>query len=219
VDAAEDGVAVADEDTWTVLRTQTGRLRRLAEDIAAVSRAEEHQLDLRPVCVAARDLVHAAVTAAQPRYTAKQVTLLARVTDANEAGAEVEADAERMGQVLGNLLDNALRHTPAGGQVVVGVGRDAAGVRFTVTDTGEGIPAEHLPHLFERFYRADPARDRGHGGSGIGLAIVRAIVAEHRGRVTATSDGPGAGATFTVTLPPAHGPRWAAGGLHRHGKW
>jgi two-component system sensor histidine kinase BaeS len=199
VDAAEDGVAVADEDTWTVLRTQTGRLRRLAEDIAAVSRAEEHQLDLHPERVAARDLVHAAVTAAQPRYTAKRVALLPRVTSAGE----VDADAERMGQVLGNLLDNALRHTPAGGQVIVGADRDAAEIRFTVADTGEGIPAEHLPHLFERFYRADPARDRGHGGSGIGLAIVRAIVAEHRGRVTASSNGPGAGATFTVTLPAA----------------
>lgn len=197
VDAAEDGVAVADEDTWTVLRTQTGRLRRLAEDVAAVSRAEEHQLDLHLRRVAAGDLVHAAVRAAQPRYTTKKVTLLSRIADV----VEIDADAERLGQVLGNLLDNALRHTPPGGRVTVGVDRDPAGVRLTVTDTGEGIAAEHLPHVFERFYRADPARDRGQGGSGIGLAIVRAIVAEHRGRVTVASDGPGAGASFTVTLP------------------
>ncbi|MGE5830086.1 MAG: sensor histidine kinase [Micromonosporaceae bacterium] len=200
VDAAEDGVSVAEEDTWAVLRTQTGRLRRLAEDIAAVSRVEEHQLDLHPQPVPAANLVGAAVAAAQPRYAAKKVTLQERI--GGDAG-EVHADAERMGQVLGNLLDNALRHTPPGGQVTVAVDRDGAGVRFTVTDTGEGIPAEHLPHVFERFYRADPARDRGHGGSGIGLAIVRAIVAEHGGRVTAASDGPGAGARFTVTLPPA----------------
>jgi signal transduction histidine kinase len=204
VDAAEDGVAVDDEDTWAVLRTQTTRLRRLAEDIAAVSRAEEHQLDLHPQPVAATDLVGAAVAAARPRYAAKGVRLHER---AGVDVGDVEADTERMGQVLGNLLDNALRHTPPGGRVTVAVDRDPSGVRLTVTDTGEGIPATHLPHVFERFYRADAARDRGHGGSGIGLAIVRAIVAEHGGRVTAASDGTGAGATFTVSLPPAGPPR------------
>jgi two-component system, OmpR family, sensor histidine kinase BaeS len=200
VDAAEDGVAVADEDTWAVLRTQTGRLRRLAEDIAAVSRAEEHQLDLHPRRVAAEDLVHAAVAAALPRCVAKQVTVTGQV--AADAG-EVDVDVERIGQVLGNLLDNALRHTPPGGRVTVAAGRDGDGVHLRVTDTGEGIAAAALPHVFERFYRADNARDRGHGGSGVGLAIVRAIVAEHGGRVTAESGGPGAGATFTVTLPSA----------------
>ena len=97
----------------------------------------------------------------------------------------------------------ALATAPIGGQVTVAADRDAAGVRITVTDTGDGIPDEHLPHVFERFYRADPARDRSHGGSGIGLAIVRAIVAEHGGRVTAASDGPRCGSSFTVTLPPA----------------
>lgn len=198
IEAAEDGVAVDDEDTWAVLRTQTGRLRRLVEDIAAVSRAEEHQLDLHPQPVAAASLASFAVAAARPGYAAKGVTLHERIDV--DAG-EVEADPERMGQVLGNLLDNALRHTPPGGHVTVAVNRNPAGVRFTVTDTGEGIPAAHLPHVFERFYRADAARDRDHGGSGIGLAIARAIVAEHGGRITAASDGPGTGATFTVTLP------------------
>ncbi|MEV0901607.1 ATP-binding protein [Actinoplanes sp. NPDC049802] len=200
VDAAEDGVLVPDEDTWTVLRAQTGRLRRLAEDIAAVSRAEEHQLDLHPRRVAVADLVGAAVSAAHPRYTDKGVTLS---TDLAADMPEVRADVERMGQVFGNLLDNALRHTPAGGSVTVTAGRDRAGVRITVTDTGEGVAAEHLPHLFERFYRVDAARDRSHGGSGIGLAIVRAIVTEHGGRVTARSDGPGEGTAFMVILPTA----------------
>jgi two-component system sensor histidine kinase BaeS len=200
VDAAEDGVLVPDEDTWTVLRAQTGRLRRLAEDIAAVSRAEEHQLDLRPRRIAVADLVGAAVAAANPRYTDKGVTLSVAVA---VNLPELDADVERMGQVLGNLLDNALRHTPAGGTVTVSADRDRSGVRITVADTGEGIAAEHLPHVFERFYRADAARDRDRGGSGIGLAIVRAIVTEHGGRVTAHSGGPGAGTAFVVTLPPA----------------
>lgn len=198
VDAAEDGVAVADEDTWAVLRTQTTRLRRLAEDIAAISRAEELDLHRRPVPVAG--LVGGAVAAARPRYAAKGVSLRERI---EVEDAWVDADPERIAQVLGNLLDNALRHTPAGGLVTVAVDQDPSGVRFTVTDTGEGIPTEHLPHVFERFYRADVARDRGRGGSGIGLAIVWAIVTQHGGRAAAESEGPGTGATFTVVLPAA----------------
>jgi len=200
VDAAEDGVTVAGEDTWTVLRTETARLRRLAEDVAAVSRAEEHQLDLHRRRMRVTDLVDAAVAAARPRYGGKGVTLDARVA---ARLPDVDADAERMGQVLGNLLDNALRHTPPGGTVTVTAGPDPAGVRISVADTGAGIRAEHLPHLFERFYRADRARDRHHGGSGIGLAIARAIVTDHGGHLTAGSDGPGAGATFAITLPVA----------------
>ncbi|GAB2921932.1 HAMP domain-containing sensor histidine kinase [Micromonospora polyrhachis] len=200
VDAAEDGVLVPDEETWAVLRAQTGRLRRLAEDLAAVSRAEEHQLDLHPRRIAVADLVGTAVAAAHPRYTDQGVTL------SEQVGAdlpEVDVDAERIGQVLGNLLDNALRHTPSGGVVTVTADRDPAGVRITVVDTGEGIAAEHLPHVFERFYRADAARYRTRHGSGIGLAIVRAIITDHGGRVTADSSGLGAGTTIVVTLPAA----------------
>ena len=198
LDAAEDGVAVEGEETWVVLRAEASRLRRLAEDIVAVSRAEEHQLDLHPRRVSVTGLVASAVAAARPRFAAKDVTLCERVA---EAAGDVDADVERMGQVMANLLDNALRHTPPGGQVTVTVDQHRAEVRLVVSDTGEGIPAGHLSHVFERFYRVDAARDRGRGGSGIGLAIVRAIVTGHGGRVTAASAGPGAGATFTVILP------------------
>lgn len=200
LDAAEDGVAVDDEDTMSVLRVQTARLRRLTDDIAAVSRAEDRHGDLHLVRTAPADLVRIAVAAARPRYTAHGVILTAEVT---ADLCDIDADPERIGQVLANLLDNALRHTPPGGRVTVSATHHANGVRITVADTGEGIAAEHLPHLFERFYRADAARDRERGGSGIGLAIVRALVHEHRGRVTAHSDGPGTGATFSVTLPAA----------------
>jgi signal transduction histidine kinase len=201
LEAAEDGVAVDDEDTLSVLRLQTARLRRLTDDIAAVSRAEA-RLGLCLVRSAPADLVHAAVAAARARYAAHGVTL----RDHYAADVpDIDADPERMGQVLGNLLDNALRHTPPGGRVSVTLDEDPAGVGVTVADNGEGIAAEHLPHVFERFYRAD-ARDRGHGGSGIGLAIVRALVREHGGRVTADSDGPGTGATFTLVLPVTDGP-------------
>ena len=217
LDAAEDGVSVADEDTLAVLRAQTGRLRRLAEDISAVSRAEE-RLDLHRTAVAPADLVRTALAAARSRYAAKSVALDERV----DAGLpHVFADPLRMAQVLGNLLDNALRHTPAGGRVVVSASaalaetapaggatgpasrRVRGWVRISVTDNGAGIAAEHLPHVFERFYRAEPARERSLGGSGIGLAIAQAIVTAHGGRVGAQSPGPGRGTTVWVTLPVA----------------
>jgi signal transduction histidine kinase len=196
LDAAADGVEVAGEDPARVLRTQTARLRRLTEDLRAVSRAEEPPTDRRPVTPAA--LVTAAVSAAQPRYAAKGVALYHQC---DAALPLVSADPDRMAQVLANLLENALRHTPPGGRVSISAyARDRA-VVLAVSDSGAGIPADQLPQLFERFYRADAARDRERGGSGIGLAIVRAVVVAHGGRVDAASPGAGGGATFTVTLP------------------
>jgi len=198
LEAAEDGVAVDDEDLQSVLRAQTDRLHRLADDIAAVSRAETHQLDLHPVRTAPGDLVRDAVAAAWPRYAGKGVTLRSDL----RPSPQVDVDPQRMGQVLGNLLDNALRHTPEGGTVTVHVIGGARSVELAVADTGPGIPAQHLPHIFERFYRVDTARDRGNGGSGIGLAIVRAVVSAHGGRVRA-ENVPGGGAMVKVVLPPA----------------
>ncbi|HEX4836146.1 MAG TPA: ATP-binding protein [bacterium] len=99
-----------------------------------------------------------------------------------------------------NLVENALRHTPRGGEVRITM-RDAGdGVRMSVADTGKGIAAEDLPHVFDHFYRADPSRARSSGGTGLGLAIVKSLVEAHRGRVTVESSV-GAGSTFTVTLP------------------
>ncbi len=200
LEAVEDGVQALDPPTIALLRSQTARLERLARDVSSVSRAEEHQVGLerRPVAVA--DLVGTAVAAAGDRFAERGVALAAAVDDGSGA---VDVDPDRLGQVLGNLLDNALRHTPAGGRVEVAARRSGADVVVEVRDDGEGIAAEHLPHVFERFYRADAARDRAHGGSGIGLAIVKALVEAHGGRVAAASDGPGRGTTVAVTLPAA----------------
>jgi signal transduction histidine kinase len=184
-----------------VLRAQTRRLERLAQDVSAVSRAEEHQLDLHPVRLPPGDLVTAAIAAAADRYAERGIALQQEMAGDLPL---VRVDPDRLGQVLGNLLDNALRHTPRGGQVRVAARLTAGSmVELQVRDTGEGIPAQHLPHLFERFYRVDGARDRASGGSGIGLAIVKALVEAHDGRVRAGSEGPGRGATFSVLLPPA----------------
>src|SRR5438034_3989525 len=106
-----------------------------------------------------------------------------------------------MRQVLGNLLVNAVKFTPAGGRVEIDAAADADGVRIIVQDTGAGIEPDLLPHVFERFRQADWRKAGTRGGLGLGLAIVREIVEMHGGAVEARSDGPGTGATFVVTLP------------------
>ncbi len=196
LEAVEDGVRDLDAPTLAVIRSSTGRLRRLAEDISAVSRAEEGKLQIHRRTVDAAAVARTALAAAQERYAAKGVTLRETLDP-----APVWADPDRIGQVLTNLLDNALRHTPAGGTVSVSCRAVDHLVEYAVADSGDGIAAEHLPHVFDRFYRADTARDRGHGGSGIGLSIARALVEAHGGRITADSAGPGRGSTFTVRLP------------------
>ncbi|MFD6859185.1 sensor histidine kinase [Rhodococcus sp. NPDC060090] len=198
LEALDDGVRTLDDDTRQVLRGATHRLGRLAQDITAVSRAEEHLTRIRPVPTTTGTLVTTAVDAVRERYESKGVELHSRLDDS----VVVIVDPDRLGQVLGNLLDNALRHTPAGGTVTVTSRRaNNDRVEITVADTGEGIAADHLDHVFDRFYRADTARDRRHGGSGIGLTITRALVEAHHGRIRADSDGPGHGARFTLDLP------------------
>jgi signal transduction histidine kinase len=201
LEAVEDGVKILDRETITMLRDQTQRLVRFSEDVAALAQAEESQASIAPTHFPPQDLIDTAVTAAADRFAAKEVTLTSHV-DADLPA--LWADQHRLGQVLANLLDNALRHTPRGGQVSIAAAADDGGLTITVTDDGEGIPAEHLPHVFERFYRADAARTREHGGAGIGLAIAKVLVEAHHGHVTAVSRGPGTGATFTIALPVRH---------------
>ena len=199
LEALEDGVRHLDSDTVTVLRSSTQRLRRLAEDIGAISHAEEGNLRLDPRPVDAATVAATAADAARDRYQSKGVRLDA---DLRPAG-QVNIDPDRIGQALGNLIDNALRHTPVGGSVTVSCRRVGQWVEYAVADTGEGIAAEHLPHLFDRFYRVDSARDRRQGGSGIGLAITKALIEAHGGGVFASSSGSGLGSTFTLRLPAA----------------
>ena len=200
LEAVEDGLQPLDAETIALLREQAARLVKLAEDLAAVTRAESGDLHLDLGVVPAQDLVSAAVGAGQERAAARGVRLLA---DADRPLPAVRVDALRMAQVLDNLVNTALRHTEAGGHVTVRAETSRERVSFSVQDTGDGIAAEHLPHLFERFYRADTARDRARGGSGIGLAIAKALTEAHGGTIVATSPGRGHGSTFTVRLPGA----------------
>lgn len=202
VEAVEDGVKVLDADTTAVLRDQTHRLVRFSEDLGALAKAEEAHASIAPCWVDPHTVIATAVAAAADRYAAKGVTLH---TDPDGALPQLWADPHRLAQVLANLLDNALRHTPAGGRVDVAAHGGPDGVTIVVSDTGDGIASAHLPHVFERFYRADAARNRDHGGAGIGLAIARALVEAHRGRITVASAGPGTGTTFTISLPAGPG--------------
>jgi signal transduction histidine kinase len=199
LEGLDDGLATWNPATSAVLHDQSHRLARLAHDIDDVSRAEERRITLDLVAVPVEDLVLAALAVARQAYGQKGVHLVG--APSAESDAQVRVDRARLGQVFTNLLDNALRHTPAGGSVTVQAAREAGRVTVRVDDTGEGIPAGQLGHVFERFYRGDTARDRNRGGSGIGLTISRAIVEAHGGTLTAQSDGPGTGATFTITLP------------------
>jgi len=200
LEGIEDDVIPANADTWRTLREQTQRLRRLADDIDSVSRAAERRLDLQPTPLYIDGVVDEAVRAAAVAFADKGVRL---VHQPGLVPVTVEADPDRLREILDNLLSNALRHTPPDGTVAVTTTGDESTVHVSVVDSGEGIAAEHLPHVFDRFYRVDPARSRSTGGSGIGLTIARALAQAHGGDLHAASDGAGSGATFTLTLPRA----------------
>jgi signal transduction histidine kinase len=199
VEGVADGVIAPSEQTWAGVKDELQRLNRLADDLQAVSRAEERQLDLHPVPVPPGELVAAAIQAAAPAFAAQGVEL---TSDAAVSVPPIAVDRDRFGEVLANLLENALRHTPPGGHVAISASAHGNGVEITIADDGEGIAAEHLPHVFERFYRADPSRRRSGAGSGIGLTIARAIVEAPGGTLRAESEGRGRGARFVVALRP-----------------
>jgi CheY-like chemotaxis protein/two-component sensor histidine kinase len=154
------------------------------------------RLDVRPVEL--QSVVAAAVDSVQQAVEARDIHLNV------ESDAEshlVSGDPDRLQQVVWNLLSNAIKFTPKGGRVGVRLARHGSDVRIKVSDTGQGIPAEFLPHVFERFRQADGSTTRAHGGLGLGLAVVRHLVEQHGGTVSAESAGAQRGATFTVNLP------------------
>lgn len=196
-----DGITDLGVDTQTVLTSQTARLTRLADDIDDVSRAEEGRLSLERASCLVGDLLLRSAEAARGRYQDKGVDLTLDLGETD--GLSVNVDPNRIGQVLGNLLANSLRHTPPGGHVTISGRPQPQGAVITVADDGDGIPADQLTHVFERFYRGDTARSRESSGSGIGLTISKAIVDAHGGTIGVVSDGSGRGAVFNIVLPRA----------------
>jgi signal transduction histidine kinase len=197
LEAARDGLLTPDPAYVDNLYEETMLLQRLVADLQDLAQAEAGQLTLARRPVALAGMVEQAVAALRPQVDAKGLALS---TDLAPDLPEVDVDPERIGQVLRNLLGNAVAHTPQGGRITVAARAAGGFVSVSVNDTGEGIPAEHLPHIFDRFYRADKSRARQTGGAGLGLAIVKQLVVAHGGTVDVASE-PGLGSTFTFTLP------------------
>ena len=188
-----DGVLPSEEETFLDIQREIARLQRLVHDLEELSRAEAGQIMLEKQHISPHKLIQDAVSRLTLQYESKRVDLSTHI----EADLPpVLVDPGRITQVLLNLLGNALQYTPGGGKVVL----DARGTDREL-DEGIGIPAEHLPHLFERFYRVDKSRSRAGGGSGIGLTISKLIVEAHGGHISASSLGHDLGSTFTFTLP------------------
>ncbi len=206
VDGIQDGVFEADSMRLGIIREQTALLTRLTSDLRDLSLAESGQLKLVLASTDLVDLVKRRTLQFQVPASNKGVRL---ELDLPHEEQRVDIDRTRVEQVLGNLLSNAIRHTPSGGSVKASLrttkAADAGGLGMpgfvvSVADTGEGIAPEHLPHVFERFYRVQTSRSRSEGGAGIGLAIVKRMVEAHGGTVWVESQ-PGSGTIFSFTIP------------------
>ncbi|MFG1907126.1 sensor histidine kinase [Kribbella sp. NPDC048928] len=194
--ASEDGVVPLDGALVTSLLEETGLLEHLVADLQDLALADAGMLRLHPAPRDLTELAQQVVLAHQPAAEAASVTL----TSTAPGPAPAVVDSARIRQALGNLVSNAIRYTPSGGRVIVGVRAVDNGYNLTVTDNGTGIADEHLPHLFDRFYRADVSRARTTGGSGLGLAITKHLTEAHHGHIKVTSQLR-AGSTFTIWLP------------------
>lgn len=205
VEGLEDGVEQPTPEVFRSLREEVNLLERLINDLRLLSLADAGQLSLMRELIDPQGVVERVATGACQR--ARQQGIDLRV-ETDRPLPLLYADQQRLAQVLGNLLENALRYTPPGGRVTLrAFGQERSnGARlsptcvFEVSDTGPGIAPEHLPCIFERFFRADRARTRETGGSGLGLAIVHRLVDAHDGQVEVNST-PGQGTTFRVILP------------------
>jgi two-component system sensor histidine kinase BaeS len=197
LEGLEDGVIEPTDETWRLLRSETGRLTRLVNDLADLWRAEARQLTLEAASVdlsaVAGDVVERFAPVAGQRGVRLEV----------EGAALARADRDRVTQILANYLSNAIRHAPADSVVGVHCSETDGHARLAVTDAGPGLGPDELTAVFQRFYRVDAARSRIEGGSGIGLAIVSALAGAMGGRAWAESRGQGRGSTFIVELPAA----------------
>jgi signal transduction histidine kinase len=199
LEALKDGVIDPTGEMIASLYEESLLLSRLVVDLQELSLAEAGQLHLVRRPLALEEVIVKAVSSLQLQATNKQLALRVEMSPCLP---RVEADAERVGQVLRNLVSNAITHTPPGGEITIRARAINGEVLVSVDDTGEGIDEQHLPYIFERFYRTDASRSRATGGTGLGLAIVKQVVEAHGGQVEAES-APGRGSSFTFSLPVA----------------
>lgn len=192
-----DGVEPADPATLEAMLAQSERLGRLVDQLLDLARLESGTAEFRSEPVVVGALVERVRSEISVAGRARDVSVIA---DVSADLPELRADPERLHQVLFNLLDNAVRHTPAGGRVMVRAQAQERSMLLSVEDTGPGIPEDQRARVFERFYRVDASRSRDGGGTGIGLAIARSIVEGHAGRIW-VDEAPGGGSRFNVELP------------------
>lgn len=195
-----DGVIPASPETYQFIHAEADRLQRLVNDLQEISRVEAGAFQLQVHPVSPAELIDTVTGHLNPQFEEKKILLDKEVLPGLP---NISADKDRIIQVLTNLLGNALQYTPSGGRVVVGAVRSNNEVLFSITDTGIGISPDHLPYIFNRFYRTDKSRARASGGSGVGLTIAQALVKGHHGRIWVESAGEGKGSTFRFTLPVA----------------
>jgi len=192
-----DGVLPPTPETFQTVHTEAEHLSRLVEDLRTLSLADAGELTLIRQSVHPRELIERAAAAHLPR--AHQLEVGLHVTSDKNL-PPVNVDPERLAQVLGNLVSNALRHTPAGGQISLAAAQRGNNVQLTVQDNGIGIAPHILPRILDRFYRGDAARQAHEGESGLGLAIAKSLVELHGGKISVDSTL-GEGTTFTIALP------------------
>lgn len=197
IEALQDGLAKPSPTVFESLHEEVLILNRLIDDLQELSLVEAGQLRLTREAVSMQEALSRAVTASSAQAASKQITIH---IDAPADMPPAYGDAERIGQILRNLLANAVTHTPTGGVIEVEERASESEIEITVSDTGAGIAPDHLPNIFERFYRVDSSRSRSTGGAGLGLAIVKQLVEAHGGKIRAESQI-GKGSRFIFTLP------------------
>ena len=198
LEALQDGIYPLTPDNLAPILEQNALLNRLVEDLRTLALADAGQLNLETTPTDLTGLVERVVE----RFSAQAATqsIQIRINPADHPLPAIALDPQRIEQILGNLLSNALRHTPPRGQIEITLAQTSTSVQLSVHDKGPGIPADSFPYLFERFYRADKSRSRAEGGTGLGLAIARQLAQAHGGDLTAANH-PAGGAVFTLTLP------------------
>lgn len=199
LEAMLDGVYPPDAEHLQPVLNQVHLLTRLVEDLRTLALAEAGQLPLSKRPIELSQLIESTLASFQAQAATQRVTMTAALGPL----PAIDVDSDRVQQTIGILIANALRHTPADGAIKIALRRDNSQAIIEVADSGAGIPPEDLPHIFERFYRADKSRSRESGGSGLGLAIAKSIVLAHGGSISATSEvGQGTTVRFTLPLKP-----------------
>ncbi|MDY6877462.1 MAG: ATP-binding protein [Chloroflexota bacterium] len=198
IESLRDGVLEPSPARFDVMYQEAQHLTCLVEDLRTLSLADAGELTLNRQSVSPQVLLERLAAAHQ--HQAEQQSIALQVQTESDL-PEINVDPERMAQAMGNLVGNALRHTPDGGQIVLSAQRQADTVLLMVQDNGDGIAPEVLPRIFDRLYRGDESRQQQNGESGLGLAIVKSLVEAHGGRVGVISGGIGHGSAFLIHLP------------------